>query len=195
MWDSKGSADVPCSQQHHSYPRALQSSSKWTEPVIWACRLAEHTFGGELSGIRGAESFVQGTGLSSIREQQPSAGREPAGGQAPGLPQNPAQRKPPQLSQEQPTLIYLDETLETDTRDKDNWENAFLKSRKTSWISSNSPGERDLKSQVIFFEFSVLSKERKIAMSLIYRRKGASCTSENQLRIDPAAVNIHEGVS
>lgn len=45
-----------------------------------------------------------------------------------------------------------------------------------------------------FLEFSVLSKERKIAMSLIYRRKGASCTSENQLRIDPAPVNIHEGV-
>lgn len=60
---------------------------------------------------------------------------------------------------------------------------------------SNSPGELDLKSQVIFWNSQSYLKERKIAVPLIYRRKGASCTSENQLRIDPTPVNIHEATS
>lgn len=180
-----------------------KSASRWTVSVIWAFRLAVDTVR-DRSVREQTNRAVRSTCRSKTctkaipfpKRVAASAGKWEARRDI--IPQTPGlhAKEPPQYpTSNQLRFITLEEIPETDTRGMCNWENTRFRSRKLSQTLSDKSWRTGSKVPSHFLELSSYSKEREIAISSIYRRKGASCTSENQLRIDPAPVNIHEAIS
>lgn len=126
IWEGEGSAEAPhWQQQHRLAPLSLAGPFQVAVPLTGARRLAGHTSGGGRA-VTDQTSRELCSGFS-IRERQPSAGRDQ------GFPK-PQHSQPMGATsahpQEQPTPLYWDEILETDARDKRNQENACGQSRE-----------------------------------------------------------------